>query len=168
MKIARIKQLALVMGCIFLAACSEKDDKQETDGVSADVSTNVENVTEEKVKITVYCSNENVDGFIKLEAEIDEKNEKEIVKQLFEAGVLPDTVKVTKLENEDKVLSIHFNEAFRKYISTQGTAGEYVIIGSIVNTFLDAYEAENAYLFVGDQPLETGHNVYNEALGFFE
>ena len=168
MKITRIKQLALVIGCLFLVACSKKDDTQETDGAGVAAVTSIENTTEEKVKITVYCSNENVDGFINLEAEIDEINEKEIVKQLFEAGVLPDTVKVTKLENEDKVLSIHFNEAFREYISTQGTAGEYVVIGSIVNTFLDAYEAENAYLFVGDQPLETGHNVYNEALGFFE
>ena len=168
MKITRIKQLALVICCLFLVACSKKDDTQETDGAGAVEVSNIENTTEEKVKITVYCSNENVDGFINLEAEINEINEKEIVEQLFEAGVLPDTVEVIKLKNEDKVLSIHFNEAFREYISTQGTAGEYVVIGSIVNTFLDAYDAENAYLFVGDQPLETGHNVYNEALGFFE
>lgn len=168
MKITRIKQLALVICCLFLVACSKKDDTQETDGAGVVEVSNIENTTEEKVKITVYCSNENVDGFINLEAEIDEINEKEIVEQLFEAGVLPDTVEVIKLKNEDKVLSIHFNEAFREYISTQGTAGEYVVIGSIVNTFLDAYDAENTYLFVGDQPLETGHNVYNEALGFFE
>ena len=42
-------------------------------------------------------------------------------------------------------------------------------MASVVNTALDAFsEARSVRLFYNGAPLETGHNIYDEPMGFFE
>lgn len=168
----RKKIILLVMCCALFTACganSENDTKnQDTTSVITDDTHSMLDVQNEKIKITVYSGNENADGFIQTDTWVDEINENALLEQLVEAGVLPETVEITALEQEDGTLTIRLNDAFRNHLFTQGTAGEYLVIGSLVNTFLKAYDAQNVYLYIGEDVLETGHNIYDYALEFYE
>ena len=63
---------------------------------------------------------------------------------------------------------MNFSASFRDLINTMGTRGEYIIIGSVVNTFLTAYpECETVFLKADGNILESGHNVYDFELAFF-
>ena len=42
-----------------------------------------------------------------------------------------------------------------------GTAGESATIKAVVNTFLDAYGAQEAYITVDGEILESGHVIYD-------
>ena len=58
--------------------------------------------------------------------------------------------------------------AMLPYMQGSGTAGEYLTMGSVVNTFLTAFDAETMTLTVNGKPLETGHDIYDYDLGFYE
>lgn len=180
------RTIIVVMCCALLTACGKNTEsvtktqettsvltEQSTAGTEAEPSSTSEagsmtEVKDEKIKITVYSGNENADGFIRTEAQVEEINENELLNKLIEAGVLPDTVEITALEQEEGTLTIRFNDAFRNHLFTQGTTGEYIVIGSVVNTFLKAYDAQKVYLYIGEEVLETGHVVYDYALEFYE
>ena len=48
------------------------------------------------------------------------------------------------------------------------TSGEYVILGSVVNTFLTAYDADAIIITVDGEVLETGHSVYDQPLTLYQ
>lgn len=177
------KAIMVVICCALLTACGENaKNVTKTPDIVTEQSTSIiateqnsaseagsmTEVKTEKIKITIYSGNENADGFIQTEAEVDKITEKELQKKLIEAGVLPDSVEITALEPKDGTLILRFNEAFRTHLLTQGTTGEHIVIGSVVNTFLKAYDAQKIYLYIGDETLETGHMVYDSALEFYE
>ena len=41
------------------------------------------------------------------------------------------------------------------------------MLGSLVNTFMDAFDADGVFLTIDGKALETGHNIYDQTLGFF-
>ena len=56
---------------------------------------------------------------------------------------------------------IDFNMAFSELISSMGSAGEYYILGSVCNTYLDVYESEQIKITVEGEILSTGHAEYD-------
>ena len=87
------------------------------------------------------------------------------------AGVLVEGASVNTMEviseSGKTTLKADFNEALRQSILPMGTSGEYVILGSVVNTFLTAYDADAITLTVDGEVLETGHSVYDQPLTFY-
>jgi len=65
-------------------------------------------------------------------------------------------------------LNIDFNRSFADLICSMGTAGELMITGSVVNTFLSAFQAESVYFTVDGEILESGHVIYDFPLTFVE
>ena len=63
-------------------------------------------------------------------------------------GMLPDTVTVKSFSEgtetakdgtvTDKRLTLNLSEDFGTWLSSMGTSGETMVMGSLVNTFLDA------------------------------
>ena len=49
-----------------------------------------------------------------------------------------------------------------------GTAGEYLLLGSVVNTFLDNLDGESILITVDGETLESGHEIYDRELTFYE
>lgn len=148
----------------------------ETDAPETAVSetdtaeTAVSDTSAEAAVLTVYSSDETGESFVTTDVEVTAVNESTIVEQLILAGVLTESVAVNSLESDDGQSQLHadFNSAFSDYLLTMGTTGEYMLLGSVVNTFLTAYSAETILITVDGQPLETGHNVYDQPLSLFE
>ena len=118
------------------------------------------------VSFTVYRGNENADGLLAREALVPQITPEAVLSALVEDGVVPDTVRVLSLTQEQGQLFIDFNEAFSQYLCSMGTSGESIAMSSVVNTFLSAYDADSVIITVCGTTLESGHAVYDAPLTF--
>ena len=119
--------------------------------------------------VTLFLPNENVDGFLKTTVEVPQITEAVLVEQLIAVGVLTEGIQINTLSYDAgaKHLKADFNDSFRLLLQTMGTSGEYMIIGSVVNTFLSAFDADTISVTVDGNVLETGHCVYDQPLSFY-
>lgn len=122
----------------------------------------------EPCEVELYQGNVDADGFEVQTDTLDELNEKTLIQLMIDQNMLPDTVEVLNFQRDGKTLQLDLNEAFAEYVTTMGSAGEYVTVGGVVNTFLRAFDAENLILTVNGKPLETGHEIYDYALDFYQ
>lgn len=160
-----MKQFALLLLCLLLlTGCRARTQE-----------TTLETTMPEKVMLTVYSPDDMAEGFITSQVEVEAITEDILVDQLVLAQVLTGGTKVNTLERMDSteapdqtILKVDFITNFRDRILSMSTAGEYGILGSVVNTFLSAYNAHSMVITVEGEPLETGHAVYDSALHFFE
>lgn len=92
--------------------------------------------------------------------------------QLIQVGVLNAGTAIhifeEKIEDGKIYLVFDFNEKLADKLNSSGSSGEYVTMGSIVNTFLKAYEADYFKFTINEQIFESGHIVYDEPIGFVE
>lgn len=147
-----------------------KADQSEPD---SDKKTEDTDSNEDKsVEIQLYVSNDDATEFVSESVKIDELTPENIVNALVQKSVLPSDIQVLKCEEQIvdgvKSLDVDFNEAFGAYVCSMGTTGEYYTIGSVVNTFLDAYGCEKVKITVEGNALETGHAEYPGYMNRFE
>ena len=179
------KVIALLLCCLLLTGCvnpnipvetppaTDPTTEAVTDPVTEAPTEEVteaptEEVTEPTpVNVTIYYGNENADGLEAVEVQVEEIEMNILAAQLIEYGVLTDDVVIRSLTVDGTTLYMDFNSAFGTQVCSMGTAGEYIIIGSVVNTFLDAFNCESAYFTVEGEILESGHNVYDFELTRF-
>jgi len=121
--------------------------------------------------VNIYYSNEMADGLEKDFFTTEEITPELLLSRLSEHNIVTEDTKALScevLEEDGKViLSLDMSVEFKDYICSMGTAGEYVILGALTNTFLDAYEAEGLRLTVEGEYLETGHAIYEGDLNRF-
>ena len=143
----------------------EADDKQGGD----DQQTSDEAQT--GVNIKVYCSNADASGFESEEVSIQSLSSDEVLKALVGKGVLPVDVSLLSFKefekDGEKALDLDFSEEFYSYIKTLGSSSEYYIVGSVCNTFLDAYGCDKVHITVDGEVLATGHAEYPGYMGKF-
>lgn len=116
----------------------------------------------------IYLPNDNADGFDIETVETDQITAESVLKDLQNRNVLPDTVSINSFAFEGMQLNIDFNQPFADLICSMGTAGELMITGSVVNTYLSAFQVESVYFTIDGQILESGHVVYDFPLTFVE
>lgn len=161
----------------------QKDDKDKVDQQDenkADQSEpNSDKETEDTVsnedksaEIKVYVSNDDATEFVSESVKIDELTPENIVNALVQKSALSSDIQVLKCEEQTvdgvKSLNVDFNEVFGAYVGSMGTTGEYYTIGSVVNTFLDAYGCEQIKITVEGNTLESGHAEYPGYMNRFE
>lgn len=151
----------------------KEENKEEQSGENSDEkSENTVSNEDKSVEINAYVSNDDATAFVAESVKIDELTPENIVKVLIEKSVLPSDIQVLKCDKQTidgvKSLDVDFNEAFGAYVCSMGTTGEYYTIGSIVNTFLDAYGCEKVKITVEGNTLETGHAEYPGYMNRFE
>lgn len=118
---------------------------------------------------TLYLPNENADGFITNEIESNMITPEGVLAELQRGGALPaDGIKINTFHSQGDQLHIDFNNAFANAVNAMGTSGEYMIIGSVVNTFLNAFQAQSICFTVNSETFESGHVIYDFPLTFFE
>ena len=142
----------------------EETDKKEESGQQTPVA---------KTKtVTIYSSNDNADGFVTEEVEASEVTAGWLLGQLADKGVVSGDVQAIACAETQvdgvKALDLDLNQAFGNALGSMGTAGEYMTLGSICNTFLDAYGCEKIQITVEGNTLETGHTEYPGYLNKFE
>ena len=150
---------------------TEDNNKNEvTDEV--DKENNQMDQENNSIEIKVYVCNDDATAFVSESVKIDELTPENIVQVLIKKSVLSSDVQVLKCDKQTvdgvESLEIDFNEAFGAYVCSMGTTGEYYTIGSIVNTFLDAYGCEKVKITVEGNTLETGHAEYPGYMNRFE
>ena len=166
------KLLSILLCCVLLSGCVVIAQPQDTapadTAKQTDASESTEaqtDPTEEPVAFTVYTPDENLIGFIATEVTA---NRESALDELIDAGVLNEDIAVNSVEMDGNLLKLDLNSAFADLINQLGTTGERMVIGSLVNTYLSAYQAETVLITVDGKILESGHVIYDFPMGYFE
>lgn len=156
-----MKRLILtLLCCLLLAACGQTPETPAEPPTAAPTDAQLQS-------FTLYHGDDNAENFISRQIQVPEINETVVIDQLILAGVLPEDTAVNTLAQEGTQLKIDLNDTFRNHLCTMGTAGERILVGSVVNTFLSAYGAQTVFLTVDGELLESGHVVYDFPLEFY-
>ncbi len=122
----------------------------------------------EPVNVLIYYGNASADGFEQKEVEIMGLTPQNLIGELAKLNVVSIDTEVKSFEQDGKALKLDLSKGFSKYLNMMGSSGEYIVMGGLVNTFLDAYDGENILITVEGEMLETGHTSYEGPLTFFE
>lgn len=162
------KLIVLCLCCLMLAACRPASAPAEDTGTETTepVTTAAQAAP---ATLTVFTPDENAEQFLQTQVTVDQVNETAILSALIDVGVLAENVTVNSAELSGEELRLDLNDAFRDQLLSLGTAGEYALMGSLINTFLTAYpDARTLSVTVDGAVLESGHAVYDSPLEFFE
>lgn len=118
--------------------------------------------------LSVYIPNENADGWDILPQELPELDANLIVAALIDNHVLNGDISLNTYETVGDTVNLDFNEAFLNQLQTYGTAGERMMIGSVVNTFLSVWDAKAVYITVDGEIMESGHVIYDFPMEYQE
>jgi hypothetical protein len=65
-------------------------------------------------------------------------------------------------------LKLDLSSNFVEGLLNMGTAGEYLTMGAVVNSFLDTYQADGIEITAGGNVIETGHTSFEGVLNHFD
>lgn len=154
---------------------NEDDEKEQNDEEESEEGlkeleekepdeTDIDETGDQSVEINVYYGNDDATAFETEKMQIVSLNSEAVLDALVEKGVVVADIDILSLETTIvegvDTVEIDFNDAFSSYISSMGSTGEYYIMGSICNTFLDAYNCEQIKITIEGNTLETGHAEY--------
>lgn len=155
---------------------SKKEAQKETPKnttTTEDASTESPAVAEDSVaKINVYYGNDNADGLLVDEIEVDKVTPEILLQELNKKNIVSSdvqviTCKITEVDGE-KAIELDLSIEFDSFINNKGTAGESITMESICNTFLDAYDCKLIHITVAGGLLGTGHKEYPGYMHFYD
>lgn len=159
--------LPMLLCCLLVCGCTAADPVPTQTSPTAPPPEITPVITEAPVTeppglvFTLYRGNENADGFVSEEVTVTEITYETVLEKLIDASVMPDTVTINSFSAEGNQLNIDFNQSFYDYLCTMGTSGELILIGSVVNTFLSAFQADSVFLTSDGEIMESGHVIYD-------
>lgn len=108
-------------------------------------------------EIKIYFANKDASGFETEEVAMEDVSAEKIWEQLVAKGVVPADTQVIscteKTIDGEKALQLDLSEKFSTYLNGQGSSGEYLTVGCICNTFLDAFDGESIRITVDGKNL---------------
>lgn len=120
------------------------------------------------VMLDVFYSNEEATGFDSKQVELQRVTPEALIEELAKVNVVSYDTKVLSFFQSGEHLSLDLSEDFSKYLNMMGSSGEYIVIGSLVNSFLTYYEADDILIMVDGKGLATSHAIYDKPLTMFE
>lgn len=150
----------------------EKDGKDSEAEKKEDTTKETESEKSQEEQLTLYLPNENADGWNVTKNQIEHVTPDIIIGQLVGAGAIPDSVTVVSF-GEDQgenglILKLDLSSNFAEGFLNMGTAGEYLTMGAVVNSFLDTYQADGIEITAGGTVIETGHTSFEGVLNHFD
>lgn len=150
----------------------EKDGKDSEAEKKEDTTKETESEKSQEEQLTLYLPNENADGWNVTKNQIEQVTPDIIIGQLVGAGAIPDSVTVVSF-GEDQgenglILKLDLSSNFAEGLLNMGTAGEYLTMGAVVNSFLDTYQADEIEITAGGTVIETGHTSFEGVLNHFD
>lgn len=88
-----------------------------------------------------------------------------LVDGLIDRGALPKNVKVLSFTGEEPAI-LDMSREFGEAMNSTGTAGETMLYGALVHTFLDAFGLDELRVTCEGGVIETGHEVYDAPAAF--
>lgn len=151
---------------------SEAEKKEDTAEKAEDTTKETESAESQEEQLTLYLPNENAAGWNVTKNQIEQVTPDIIIGQLVGAGAIPDSVTVVSF-GEDQgenglILKLDLSSNFAEGLLNMGTAGEYLTMGSVVNSFLDTYQADGIEITAGGNVIETGHTSFEGVLNHFD
>ena len=151
---------------------SEAEKKEDTAEKAEDTTKETESEKSQEEQLTLYLPNENADGWNVTKNQIEQVTPDIIIGQLVGAGAIPDSVTVVSF-GEDQgenglILKLDLSSNFVEGLLNMGTAGEYLTMGAVVNSFLDTYQADGIEITAGGNVIETGHTSFEGVLNHFD
>ena len=144
-------------------AASEEDDEEKD---TVEIQTEQERVPQEDEAVIYYGNADSYD----LKQEIvpaKEKTAEELLGALAKHNIVSLDTKLLSFEEEEtngsKVLYLDLSKAMDEYLKTMSREAECIILASVVNTFLENYDADSVYLVVNGKTLVTKNAEYAEA-----
>ena len=157
-----MKKSFLLVLCLMLmmaVGCKDGNEPVENDKEQGEV---------EKVKVQIFQPDDDYMKLISKEVEIDQLNEQALWDELVKINILTEDTKINSFEQKEGLLVMDVNAAFEDYIGTMGTSGESMTLGSLVNTYLTAYHADELKLTVDGETLCSGHAEYDQNFTMYE
>lgn len=149
------------------------DDEEKTDSANEEkhASNSSDKDAEEESGIRIYYADSQAEHLVSENIGEEEVSPELLLSQLAKHNVISKKTKInsidqTKSESKGNSLTVDFSQEFQDDLFTQGTAGEFLMMGSVVNTFLRAYDAESMTITVNGNPLESGHCIYEKPMKF--
>lgn len=120
------------------------------------------------VQVTVYVPDNWVMNLVPKKVWVNSAAEQElfqaIIQELKMEGILGE-VALKNMTIQGETLILDFDQAFSDQVNATGLTGENIIIGSVVNSFLDAYpQCRTVTITVEGRSWESGHVVYDGPL----
>ena len=117
--------------------------------------------------VLVWSPGDNAEGFMITAEEVPEISPAGLNAAMADKVLLGGSA-IASWEDSNGDFRVDMNADFGAQIRSMGTAGEYLYMGGLVNTLLDAWGAESLTLTVEGNVLETGHEIYDYPLTFYE
>ena len=121
-----------------------------------------------ELEYQIYLPLENADGIVAKRLTVTEISAESVLAELQSHNVLPEDVVINSFTAQGTQLNIDFNQAFGDLICSMGTSGERMIVGSVANTYLNAFQMESLYFTINGEILESGHVIYDFPIEFME
>lgn len=182
---AKTTEAPVVTEEVSQSVTEETEEPQETENVSGDDEEKTDSANEEKHAsnssdkdaeeeesgIRIYYADSQAEHLVSENIGEEEVSPELLLSQLAKHNVISKKTKInsidqTKSESKGNSLTVDFSQEFQDDLFTQGTAGEFLMMGSVVNTFLRAYDAESMTITVNGNPLESGHCIYEKPMKF--
>ena len=163
------KYLSLLLACVLalalLCACGKKDAAEQTPAPETPpTQTAATGGVDTSCKL--YFPNDAADDLSADTAQIPDTEPavtvayaQAIVAQLIAHDALPKDSEVLAISKDGDALSLDMNEAFLAGLRASGSTGEFLYMGSLVNTFLDNFNCTTVRVTVEGQPFSTGHTA---------
>ncbi len=166
------KFMILIAVCALLAGCTPAATDPTTPPVittepAVETEAPTETTPAPLLSYQIFLPNENADGFNEETVATNQITADSVLSELQARNVLPDTVIINAFGSEGSQLNIDFNQAFADLVCSMGTSGEMMIVGSVVNTYLSAFQAQSVYFTVDGKILESGHVIYDFPIGYY-
>lgn len=182
----------LLMLCVVSAACGKKKVEktpeetqvviniptatpQVTTDAAVQATTNAAVQATDHVEdgISIYHVDDNAEYIIEDKIPKQEVTPELLLSELEKRGILKKNTRVNSLnvkksKENGTTLALDFSKEFQDQLYQQGTAGEFIMMGSVVDTFLKAYEADSMTITVNGNTLESGHCIYEGDMKFYE
>lgn len=165
--------------CICMSGCGGKETGSEllteTKEAVQPVTEAVEPVAEqtgEGAALHIYCGDETAEQIVQQTVYVEEVTEQVVMKELTAALDMDEAVGLKELafgmHGGDKVAMLDMNQAFGDYLNRLSASGEHIVIGSLVNTFLDCYQCDLLMITVEGKVLKTSREIYEEYLEMYD
>ena len=162
----RRKSLVIIgLLAILTAGCGKQPETAE---VVLEEPVAEEVTVENEASIKLYYSSPSANGLSEKTVTVPSLSADSIIKELAGVNVVSYDTEVKSFSQDGTHLALDLSSDFSHYLGMMGTEGEYLVLGGLVNTFLDAYEAEDILVTVEGNTLETDHASYEGPLTYFE